>query len=147
MRRLLRAAALAALAVGLFAASGCGDDPSATAEGPSASAAPIAELQALAQRFRASNGETEAWWVQVSEADADRLVGETADSSPQPDESDTTYVVILRGAFHGGDGKPYDWAVIHSYANAEQSGTTAHVTNTRPDTRGHEWNPLDLPSD
>ena len=57
-----------------------------------------------------------------------------------------TYVVILKGAFHGSDGKSYKWEIAHPSANDEESGTAAYVTNSRPDTRGQKWNPLALPS-
>ncbi len=54
--------------------------------------------------------------------------------------------MILQGAFTGGDGKPYGWALVHSYANHGTSGTTVYVANDRPDTSA-QWTPLSAPSE
>ncbi len=67
-------------------------------------------------------------------------------SSEQRERSSSTWNVPANRRIHGSDGKSYKWEIAHPYANDEESGTAAHVTNSRPDTRGQKWNPLALSS-
>jgi hypothetical protein len=107
----------------------------------------LAQLSSLAYRHRSSESATEAWWVKVPFSEADRLLGhEPRSPGAVPGPTTQTYVIILKGDYTGGDGRPYKWAVLVHYANGKSSGQTVYVTNDRPDTRGQAWTPLPLAS-
>ena len=101
----------------------------------------------LANHFRSSQGATQAWWVKVPLSEANGLLGGSwASPSPSPGATAPVYVVLLKGDYTGGDGKPYHWAVAASRTVGQTGESTLFVTNHRPDTHGQPWTPLPLAS-
>jgi len=149
MARLGRTCALAVVISCLVMLAACGGGsspaPAASSSSPSPSP-PLAQLRHLANQFRPSQGATRAWWVEVPLPEANRLLGGSwASPSPSPGAA-PVYVVLLKGAFTGGDGKPYRWGVAASRTVGDTGGTDLYVSNRRPDTGGRAWTPLSLAS-
>jgi hypothetical protein len=139
MIRFVRGGALAVVLAFVVLLAACGGD-SSPSPAPSPSSQPLlTQLSSLAYVYRSSESPTQAWWVRVPRSEADRLLGGLERSpSASPGADAPTYVVILKGAYTGGDGKPYRWAVVVG----RPGSSTAYVTNRRPDTGTQAWTPL-----
>ena len=144
----VRSALLVVMVLFIAVLTACGGEDPASSPSPTASAssaAPVAELERLADQFR-SPETTEASWVAVPVSEAKSLLGTEYESvAAGQDPSSTLYAVILSGSFTGGDGvTTYDWAVVVSSADEQSSSTSAIVMDERPETPGHDWHPLPL---
>jgi len=150
MVRFGRTCLLAVVVTCLLALAACGSasSPSPVASSSSSSSPPpLAQLSRLANHFRSSQGATQAWWVKVPLSEANGLLGGSwASPSPSPGATAPVYVVLLKGDYTGGDGKPYHWAVAASRTVGQTGESTLFVTNHRPDTHGQPWTPLPLAS-
>ena len=139
MLRVIRCSLLAGALMCALILAACGGDSSPSPTPSPGSQPPLAQLSSLAYYYRSSESATQAWWVQVPRSEADRLLGGYGSSRSASPSADTpTYVVILKGTYNGGDGKPYKWAVV----DGRPGSSTAYVTNRRPDTGTQAWTPL-----
>jgi hypothetical protein len=133
---------LAGLLILISALAACGNE-SLSSLSPSAR---LAELRALAERSRAPKGETQAWWVGASYAEASRLVGMCeGDYEENPFSSSQTYLVILKGDFANAEGTPYKWLIMTSIGVGDECYDTGRFMNRRPRTE-QSWTPLGLSS-
>ena len=139
MLRVIRCSLLAGALMFTLVLAACGQDSSPSPAPSPSSQPPLSQLSGLAYVYRSSESPTQAWWVRVPRSEADRLLGGLESSpSASPGADAPTYVVILKGAYTGGDGKPYEWAVVVG----RPGSSTAYVTNRRPDTGTQAWTPL-----
>jgi hypothetical protein len=139
MIRFARSAVALAGAVVLLTLAACGGSSPAPTPPSASPTPPLAELSALAGDF----GAQEAWWMAVTQAEAETLVGDSSWAGPSSSPSATTYVVLMHGEFNDASGKPMGWAVTAGEYGAD---TLTRVMSARPEVSHHSWTALDLPS-
>ena len=147
MVRFARICLLATVVGCVLILAACGSSSSPSPVASPSSPPPLAKLSRLAYQYRSSQSATRAWWVKVPFSEANRLLGGSwASPSPSPGATAPVYVVLLKGDYTSGDGKPYHWAVAASRTVGQTGQTSLFVTNHRPDTHGQSWTPLPLAS-